>query len=82
MKKLVGVADFISKKGNPCHTITVLTDCNERDNEAGRFGQKVETIFLDEALSAKVKPADCGKQIILDYEVSGGRAYVVGLTVK
>ena len=26
MTKLVGIANFTSKKGNPCYTITVLTD--------------------------------------------------------
>ncbi len=82
MTKLVGIANFTSKKGNPCYTITVLTDCNERDKDAGRFGQKAETIFLDEKLAQKVKPSDCGKQIILDYEVTAGRAYVVGLALK
>lgn len=82
MTKLVGIANFRSKKGNDCYTITVLTDCNARDNEVGRFGQKAETIFLDEQLAKKVKPSDCGKEILLDYEVTAGRAYVVGLSVK
>ncbi len=81
MTKLVGIASFMSKKGNECHTITILQDCSERDRENGRYGCKAETIFLDDTLFGRVKPADCGKEIKLDYEVSNGRAYVVGLSI-
>ncbi len=81
MTKLVGIASFMSKKGNECHTITILQDCSARDNENGRYGCKAETIFLDDSLFEKVRPSDCGKEVRLDYEVSNGRAYVVGLAV-
>lgn len=82
MTRLVGISSFTSKQGNPCYTITTLTDCNERDNELGRYGQRAETIFIDEKLFGKLKPQDCGKQILLNYEVYGGRARVIGFSVK
>lgn len=82
MTKLVGISSFTSKKGNPCYTITTLADCTERDNEVGRYGQKAETLFVDKVLYEKLKPQDCGKQIIIDYEVTGTYARVIGLSVK
>lgn len=82
MTKLVGISSFTSKKGFPCYTLTVLSDCNERDNDVGRYGQKAETVFVDEKLYAKVKPQDCGKQILLEYDVYAGHARVVGFSLK
>lgn len=82
MQKLIGISNFTSRGGKDCHTITILQDCTERDNSRGSFGQKAETIFLNDDLADKVKVADIGKNIVLDYEVSSGRAYIVGFTVK
>ena len=76
MTKLVGYKKITSKKSGK------VQDVSEREKENGFIGQKVDEIFLPEAQLDLLKPSDIGKELLLDYELSGGRAYLVNVAVK
>ena len=83
MSKLVGYRRFTSKKnGKDYCAAEVETPFSTRETSAGAVGCKTEQIFMPEDQYDLLKPADIGKEIKLDYELSGGRAYLVNVTVK
>ncbi|WP_418840608.1 hypothetical protein [Roseburia inulinivorans] len=83
MTKLVGYKKITSKKsGKDFCVASVVQDVSEREKENGFIGQKVDEIFLPEAQLDLLKPSDIGKELLLDYELSGGRAYLVNVAVK
>ena len=82
MAKLIGYKKGTSKKGNDYCMATLLYELSERDKQNGAVGQKVEDIFLPENQINYLKPEHIGKEIVCDYEYSGGRGYLVGITVK
>ena len=83
MTKLVGYKKITSKKsGKDFCVASVVQDVSEREKENGFIGQKVVEIFLPEAQLDLLKPSDIGKELLLDYELSGGRAYLVNVAVK
>lgn len=83
MTKLVGYKKITSKKsGKEFCVASVVQDVSEREKENGFIGQKVDEIFLPEVQLDLLKPSDIGKELLLDYELSGGRAYLVNVAVK
>lgn len=83
MTKLVGYKKFVSKKNGKTYCVAeVVQDLSQREIENGAVGQKVDEVFLPEEKVDLLKPTDIGKELILDYELSGGRAYLVNVTVK
>lgn len=83
MTKLVGYKKITSKKsGKDFCVASVVQDVSEREKENGFIGQKVDEILLPEAQLDLLKPSDIGKELLLDYELSGGRAYLVNVAVK
>ena len=83
MTKLVGYKIITSKKsGKDFCVASVVQDVSERENESGCIGKKVDEIFLPEAQLDLLTPSDIGKELLLDYELSGGRAYLVNVAVK
>lgn len=83
MTKLVGYKKITSKKsGKDFCVASVVQDVSEREKENGFVGQKVDEIFLPESQLDLLKPSDIGKELLLDYELSGGRAYLVNVTVN
>jgi len=83
MTKLVGYKKITSKKSGKDFCVAfVVQDVSEREKENGFIGQKVDEIFFPEAQLDLLKPSDIGKELLLDYELSGGRAYLVNVTVK
>ena len=83
MTKLVGYKKITSKKsGKDFCVASVVQDVSEREKENGFIGQKVHEIYLPEAQLELLKPRDIGKELLLDYELSGGRAYLVNVAVK
>ncbi len=83
MSKLVGYRRFTSKKNGKDYCVAeVETPFSTRETSAGAVGCKTEQIFMPEDQYDLLKPADIGKEIKLDYELSGGRAYLVNVTVK
>lgn len=79
MSVLVGYKRFKSKKGDDYCVANVVTDYSA--NATGCVGQKVEEVFMPDEMYEYLQPADVGKEIKLDYEVSGNRAYLTGVKV-
>ena len=79
MSKLVGFKRFKSKKGDDFCVANVVSDYSV--NAVGCFGQKVEEIFLPDDLYDYLQPEHIGKEIRLDYEINGNRAYLKGVKV-
>lgn len=83
MTKLVGYKKITSKKNGKVFCVaSVVQDLTEREARQGAVGAKVDDIWLPEEQTDLLKPADIGKELILDYELSGGRAFLVNVTVK
>ena len=82
MTKLVGYKRFTSKKNGKDYCVAnVITTYNQRNIDAGCVGNAVEEIFMPDELYDLLKPGDVGKELQLDYELSGGRAYLVDVSV-
>ena len=83
MSKLVGFRRFTSKKNGKDYCVAeVVTPFNQREQAAGAVGEKTEQIFMPEDQYNLLKPEYIGKELKLDYELSGGRAYLVNVTIK
>lgn len=82
MTKLVGYRNITTKKGKEFTLASVVSDFSAREVNNGAVGQKVEDLWLPEDCTNMFKPTDIGKELKLDYELSSGRAYLVGVTVK
>ena len=83
MSKLVGFRRFTSKKNGKDYCVAeVETPFNARETANGAVGCKTEQIFMPEDQYDFLKPEHIGKELKLDYELSGGRAYLVNVTVK
>lgn len=80
--ELLGYKKGISKKGKPYCVMHVATECTPSDKESGFVGVKAETIFLPDDLVDMLKPSDLGHDVICDYSVSGGRAFLDNVTIK
>ncbi|MEI3169020.1 MAG: hypothetical protein V8S58_14605 [Lachnospiraceae bacterium] len=55
----------------------IETPFNPRETASGAVGCKTEDIFMPEEQVNFLKPEHIGKEVKLDYELSGGRAYLV-----
>lgn len=82
MSKLLGYKKGMSKKNTPYCMMHIVSDFNPREKSEGAVGQKTEDIFLPTELVDLLKPSDIGHEVILDYTVSGGRAFLNNVTVK
>lgn len=82
MTKLMGYKRFTGKNGKAYCVAEVVMDGTERDIQNGLVGQKVQEVFLPENKYDFFKPEHVGKELRFDYELSGGRAYVVDVSVK
>lgn len=81
--KLVGFKRFVSKKdGTEYCVANVVSEYSPRENLNGCYGSKVEEVFLPAEKASVLKPSDIGKDIRMEYEVSGGRAYLIDFAVK
>lgn len=82
---LLGVKKFSSEKSGTkkdYEVILVSGPFNQRSIENGCFGSDVSEIFLPDNLRGRLNPADIGKDIVLDYDVNGNKAYLTGFNVK
>ena len=79
---LVGYHKFTSKKGKDFCVASVVKDLSPRDQAFGYIGQKTEEIFMPDDQLNMLKPEDIGKELILDYDMSDGRAFLISVTVK
>lgn len=70
-----------SKSGNAYCQMHLLVDPSVRDIEFGHIGSKVQVEFTPQNQVNLLKPTDIGKQVQLDYEFSGSRAFIVSVSV-
>lgn len=83
MGKLVGYKYLHSKKTDKDFCVAVvLSEFSKNEKESGSVGQKVEELFMPDDLYNFLKPEHIGKEFVPSYEISNGRAYLVGVTVK
>lgn len=81
MEKLIGLKKFKSKKGQDCYVAVIEVPFTDREMEYGSRGCKAEEQFIDERIYNMLSPADFGKQIVRDFQITGGRAYLTDLQV-
>lgn len=82
MKKLVGYRKFVSAKNGKEYCVAqVVSDVTGREADRGFVGQKVEELFMPEEQVDFFKREYIGKEIETTYELSGGRAYLVEVSV-
>lgn len=82
MTKLVGFKRFKGKKdGREYCVAEVVSDFSARELENGCAGCKAEEIFLPAEKVDYLNQSHIGKEIKFDYELSGGRAYLVDFTI-
>lgn len=83
MTKLVGYRKFVSKKNGETYCVAnVVQDLTDREKENGCVGQKTDEIFMPKEQVNLLKPSDIGKEMSFNYELSGGRAFLVNVSLK
>ena len=82
-KKLIGYHSFTSKTGENFMVIDVIGKVTSREKESGYVGsEKVESIFVPKNCFEKLNEQLIGKNLICNFEVSNGRAYLVDFEVE
>ena len=81
MTKLLGYRNIKSKKGDDFTLANIVSDYSDREKNNGAVGAKTDEIWLPKEQFNMFTPADIGKELKLDYELSSGRAYLVNVTV-
>lgn len=83
MAKLVGYRRFTSKKNGQEYCVaSVVSELSETEKQNGFVGQKTEDIFLPSDQVNFLNPSHIGKEIVCDYSISGGRAFLNGITIR
>lgn len=78
---LLGVKKFTSKKGTGCEVMVLRSEFSERMYNEGCFGLNAEEHFVPDALKGTLTKEDVGKEVVLDFEISNGRAFLTGFRV-
>lgn len=81
-KKVLGFRKFTSKGGNECRMLTVMEPYTDHAKQAGAVGNRVEDLFIPRECNFVVTEKDVGREVIVDYDVVGNRAYVSSVTWK
>ena len=71
-----------SFEGRSYEYMWLATDLKEKDIENGGSGMSVEKHYIPNDLIGILKPEDIGKELLLDFEVVNGKAYLLGFVVK
>lgn len=83
MAKLVGYRRFTSKKNGQEYCVaSVVSDLSDTEKSNGYVGQKTEDIFLPAEQINFLNPSHIGKELVCDYTISSGRAYLNHVSVK
>lgn len=80
---LKGFKKFKSKKGDSFCVLYVEDDFSPNDklNSDEVAGLATESMFVDASVASKITAKDIGKKILPQITLSGGKAYVVDVTV-
>lgn len=83
MIKLIGFKRVLSEGNRKSYCLVyVVKDFSEREKQSGWVGNKVDTFFMPDKYVNLLKESDIGKELVLDYEISRSRAYLVNVCVK
>ena len=82
MSTLIGYSRFTGKNGRNYCVANVTSEFSARDIQNGAAGLKSQEVFLPDDQLDYLTPADCGKKCQLDYEINGGRAYLINFSVE
>ncbi len=83
MGKLVGYRNFTSRKNGQKYCVAnVVSELSEYDKESGYVGAKIEQIYLPSNQIDYLNSSMIGKELVCDYTISGGRAYINRVSVK
>ena len=83
MPKLIGYRKFTGKKDGKKYCVaTCISELTPSEKTNGYVGQKTEELFMPEALVDLLRPTDIGHELVLDYTISSGRAFLENVTVK
>lgn len=81
--RLVGYRRFTSKKNGKEYCVaSVVSDLTDVEKNNGYVGQKTEEIFLPEEQVDFLNPSHIGKEMLCEYTISSGRAFLNKVTVK
>ena len=81
MSTLVGFKKFTGKKdGTKYCVLQVVGEFNSREKNSGCAGKKVEEVFAPADKVDSINETLIGKEVKLEYELSGNRAYLVDVT--
>lgn len=78
MTKLVGYQRGTGRKTGKPYCKAFVTE----DKVPGVEGLKASEMFMPDDLIDLFKPADVGKELVLKYNISYGRAYLADVVVK
>lgn len=82
MSTLVGYKRFNSKDGKKRYCVAeIVSEFSQREASNGSVGSKAEEVFLPEDKVDYLNPSHIGKEIKFDYELTGGRAYIVDVSI-
>ena len=74
--QLIGYHRFTSRKNQKFCVAYVMVPFSQREIENDYVGSKVDELFLPDDMYDLLVPADIGKDVEIEYSISGGRAYV------
>lgn len=79
-KILKGVKRFKSKKGVDFAVLQLVVPFSDNMAINGSIGMAVEEVFVPDNLMASINTLAIDKPINLEYDVVGGRAYLIGFS--
>lgn len=83
MTKLLGYQKGVSKKtGTAYCRLHVVSDLSDFEKNQGGVGQKVSVEFAPSDQIDMFKPEHIGREILFNYTISGGRAFLQSVTIK
>lgn len=83
MSQLLGYRKFAGRKdaSKTYCVATIASELTDKERQNGWVGLKVEEVFMPDDLVNFFKPEHLGRELVLDYNISNGRAYLVNVTV-
>ena len=83
MPKLIGYRKFTGKKDGKRYCVaTCISELTPSDKNNGYVGQKTEELFMPEHLVDLLRPEHIGRELVCNYTISSGRAFLEDVAVK
>lgn len=84
MEKILNVHNFTSSKNGKSYTVlSIIRDLSDREKQNGYIGNQIcEDIFLPDNLVNTFSSSDIGVEIVREYSIVGGKAYLENIIRK